>query len=98
MVVKAVNNTAGPDSLVSILLIFGAYPRMQSMDPPATTIIQKVATIKKTMEQVGKIQAKSQVIDALNTRNWPFVDLIYNLPLNSDILVWPKNNAGRIGK
>lgn len=28
MAVKAINNTAGPDNLVSILLVFGAYPHM----------------------------------------------------------------------
>jgi hypothetical protein len=28
MVVKAVNNSAGPDGIMSILLVFGAYPKM----------------------------------------------------------------------
>ena len=39
MAVKAVNNTAGPDSLVLTLLVFEAYPRIHSMNLPAPTII-----------------------------------------------------------
>ena len=37
--VKAVNDTARLNSLVSMLLVFGAYPRILTMDPPALTII-----------------------------------------------------------
>jgi hypothetical protein len=40
MAVKAVNDTAGPDGIVPTLLVFGAYPRMVEMDPPAATIAQ----------------------------------------------------------
>ena len=98
MAVKAVNDTAGPDGLVPTLLVFGAYPRMHGMDPPVPTIIQRAAAIEKAIEQVRKIRAENQVIDALNTWNRPLVDLIHDLPLNSDILIWRKDNAERIGK
>lgn len=98
MAVKAVNDTAGPDGLVPTLLVFGAYPRMHSMDPPAPSIIQRAAAIEKAMEEVRKIRAENQVTDALNTRNGPFVDPVHDLPLNSDVLVWREGNAGRTGK
>jgi hypothetical protein len=39
MAVKAVNDTAGPNRLVLILLVYGAYPRMSNLDPPAPSII-----------------------------------------------------------
>jgi hypothetical protein len=39
--VKAVNNTAGLNSLVLTLLVFGAYPRISMFDPPAPTITQQ---------------------------------------------------------
>lgn len=55
MIDKAVNNTAGPDDLVPTLLVFGAYPHMHSIDPPAPTIIQRAAAIKKVVKQVRKI-------------------------------------------
>ena len=38
MAVKAVNDTAGPDGLVLTLLVFGAYPRMDVLDPLAPLI------------------------------------------------------------
>lgn len=98
MVVKAVNNIAGLDSLVLTLLVFGAYPHMYNMDPPTPTIIQRATAIKKVMEQVRKIQAKNQVIDVLNTRNGPLVDFDYDFSLNFDILIWQEDNIGWTGK
>ncbi len=98
MVVKAVKNTAGPDRLVPTLLVFGAYPCMHSMDLLTPTIIQRTATIEKAIDEVRKIRAKNQVADALNTRNKPLMDLVHDLPLNSDVLVWREGNVGQSGK
>ena len=39
MAVKAVGDTAGPGGLVLTLLVYGAYPRMTNLDPPAPSII-----------------------------------------------------------
>ena len=36
--VKAVNDTAGSDNLISTLLIFNVYSRMVAADPPALLI------------------------------------------------------------
>lgn len=94
MAVKAVNNTAGPDGFVSTLLIFGVYPHMYSMDPPAISIIQKTTAIEKAMDEIRKIRAENQVADAVNTKNSSLVDFVHDLFLNSDILVWQKDNAG----
>jgi hypothetical protein len=38
MAVKAVNNTAGPDRLIPILLVYGAYPWMSNLDPLAPSV------------------------------------------------------------
>jgi hypothetical protein len=40
MAVKAINNTAGYDSIVPTLLVFGAFPRITHIDPPAPSIAQ----------------------------------------------------------
>ncbi len=98
MVVKAVNNTAGPDWLVPTLLVFGTYPRMHSMDQPVPTIIQRAAAIEKAMDEVSKIRAENQVANTPNTRNRPLMDFVHDLPLNSDVLVWQEGNTGRSGK
>lgn len=47
--IKAVNNTAGLDGLVAILLVFEVYPHMHGMDLLAPTIIQRAAAIEKAM-------------------------------------------------
>lgn len=97
MAVKIINDTAGPDDLVPTLLVFGAYPRMHSMNPPAPSIIQRAIAIEKAMEEVKKIRAENQIANVLNTRNGPLVDLVYDLSLNSHILVWQEGNGGRPG-
>ena len=38
MTVKAVNDTAGPDSLILTLLVYGTYPCITNLDPPTPTI------------------------------------------------------------
>jgi hypothetical protein len=95
MAVKAINDTAGPDGLVPTLLVFGAYPRMHAMDPPAPSISQRAMAIEKAMTEVRKFRAERHVADALNTRNGPIVTPIHDLPLNSDVLVWREGNNQR---
>ncbi len=38
MAFKAINNTVGPDSLVPMLLVYSALPRMVEYDAPLPTI------------------------------------------------------------
>ena len=45
MAVKAVNDTAGPNGLVPTLLVYGAYPRISKLDPPALSIIDRATAI-----------------------------------------------------
>jgi hypothetical protein len=45
MAIKAVNNTTGPDRLVPTLLVYGAYPWISNLDPPAPSIIDQAAVI-----------------------------------------------------
>lgn len=98
MAVKAVNDTAGPNGLVPTLLVFGAYPRMHELDPPAASIIKRSTAIQKAMEEIRKVRAERQISDALNTRNGPIVNHLHDLPLNSDVLVYREGNAGRSGE
>ncbi len=87
MIVKAINDTVGPDDLVPTLLVFGAYPRMHAMDPPASSIIQRAMTIEKAMTEIRKLRAERQMIDALNTRNGSIVTPVHDLSINSDVLI-----------
>jgi hypothetical protein len=87
MAVKAINDTAGPDGLVPTLLVYGAYPRMTNLDPPALSIIDRATVIRKAMSEIAKLRAKQAVNSALNHRNGPNITLVYDLPLNSKVLV-----------
>jgi hypothetical protein len=71
MAVKAINDTAGYDSIVPTLLVFGAFPRITHIDPPALSITQQATAIKKAMAKVTKLQMQRQVTDALRTQNGP---------------------------
>jgi hypothetical protein len=87
MAVKAVNDTAGPDGLVPTLLVYGAYPRMTNLDPPAPSIIDRAAAIQKAISEIAKLQAKQAINSTLNHRNGPDITLVHDLPLNSEVLV-----------
>jgi hypothetical protein len=84
---KALNDTTRLDGLVPTLLVFSVYPRIAKSDPPAPTVIQRAAAIKRAIAEIRKIRAKRQVTEALRTRNRPRTNNIYDLPLNSEVLV-----------
>ena len=48
MVFKAFNNTAGPDSLISTLLVFSTYPWMAKLDIPLLIVKGEIYIIKLT--------------------------------------------------
>jgi hypothetical protein len=93
MVVKIVNDTAGPNGLVLILLVFRAYPHISHNSPPSPIIIKRAEAIRKAMAEMQKLIAFHQVSAALNARNGPDPaarDLI-KLPLQSEMRVWREN-------
>src|SRR6266567_4943874 len=59
--------------------------------------LQRAAALKKAMEEVKKLRAERQVVDALNIHNGPKITAIYNLPLNSPVLVWREGLTGQPG-
>ena len=58
MAVKAVNNTASPNGLVPTLLVYGAYLRISKLDPPALSVTERAAVIRKAMAEIVKLRAK----------------------------------------
>jgi len=87
MAVKAVNNTTSPNRLVPTLLVYKAYPRISNLGPPAPSIIERAAAIRKVMAKIAKLRAKQTINNALYHRNGPNTTLVYNLPLNSKVLI-----------
>lgn len=68
------------------------------MNPFAPTIIQQAAAIKKAICEVRKIYVEQQMVDTLNTGNGLQGDSVHNLSINSDVLVFCKDNAGYTGR
>jgi len=64
------------------------------LDAPLPTITQRAAAVKKAIEEIRKLYTKRQVTDALSMRNGPRIDAIYNLPPNSQVLIWREGNTG----
>jgi hypothetical protein len=87
MAVKAVNDLAGPDGIVLILLVFGLYLRMTEIDVLLPTIVKRAEAIRAATKEVRRLYAKRQVNDALAMRNRPNTIVIVNLPLQSDVCV-----------
>ena len=87
MAVKAVNNTAGPNRLIPTLLVYGAYLRISKLDPPTPSVIDRVAIIRKVIAEIVKLQAKQTINNALYYYNGPNITLVYNLSLNSKVLI-----------
>jgi hypothetical protein len=91
MAIKAVNDTASPNGLVPTLLVYGAYLRISKLDPPAPSVTDRAAVIRKAMAEIVKLRAKQTINNALYYRNGPNITLVYNLPLNSKALIWRKS-------
>jgi hypothetical protein len=81
MAVKAINDSAGPDGIVPILLVFGAYPRLTKMDPPSPLVTKRAEAIRAVTKEVRRLYAERQVKDALAMRNSPNTKNILDLPL-----------------
>jgi hypothetical protein len=58
MAIKAINDTASPDKLVPILLVYGAYLWMSNLDPPTPSVIDRAAVIQKAIAEIVKLWAK----------------------------------------
>ena len=52
MAFKAINNTAGPNGLVPILLVFGTYPQIVKLDILLLLVIVRANTIKKAIVEI----------------------------------------------
>jgi hypothetical protein len=96
MAIKALNDTAGPDGLVPTLLVFGAYPRINTESPPSPDIIARANAVRKAMRMLRNEQAKASIGRAIHTRNGPNAHDVLKLPLKSEIMVW-REKGGWMG-
>jgi hypothetical protein len=71
MAIKIVNDTTGPDGLISTLFVFEVYSRISHNSPSSPTIIKRAKAILRAMAEVRKLIASRQMSAALNARNGP---------------------------
>jgi hypothetical protein len=69
--VKAVNDSARPDGIVPILLIFKAYSRITRDSSLLPFITKQAKAIYKAIKKVRRFYTKQQVNNALAIRNRP---------------------------
>ena len=58
MAFKVINNSAGPDSLISTLLVFKAYLYIVEFNILNPIVAQQAVALKKAIEKVKKLKAK----------------------------------------
>ena len=58
IVFKVINNSAGPNSLIPTLLVFGAYLYIVKSNIPNPIVIKWAAALKKAIEEVKKLKTK----------------------------------------
>jgi hypothetical protein len=54
--VKTINDSAGPDGIIPILLVFRAYPRITNNSTPFFIVIKRAKTIKKNKVPLRRVQ------------------------------------------
>jgi hypothetical protein len=95
MAVKAVNNTAGPNGLISTLLVFGAFSRIFHNSFLSPSIIKRAKAVNQAMKKLRKHMVARQMNAALNTCNGPDLAAYspMDLSLQNEMRVW-RDNGG----
>ena len=81
MAVKAINNSAGLNRIISTLLVFGAYLQLTKIDPLSPSITKRIEAIYTTTKEVRRLYAKRQVKDVLTIHNSPDTKITLDLLL-----------------
>jgi hypothetical protein len=69
IIIKVVNNLAGPDNIIPILLVFGAYFQIIDDSGFLFSITKKTKTIRMTTKEIQRFYTKHQVKDIFVIRN-----------------------------
>ena len=87
IIIKIINDTIEYNNLVSTLLIFETYFRIINDNASSLFIIEKIKIIKIAINEVVKLYIKRQTNDALHQRNDSQIIKIYNISIDSPILI-----------
>jgi hypothetical protein len=95
MAVKAVNDTAGFNGLISTFLVFGAFSRISHDSSFSPLITKRAKAVNQAIKELRKHMAARQMNAALNIRNGPNPAAYspMDLPLQSEVRVWRENGG-----
>jgi hypothetical protein len=91
--IKAVNNTAGLNSLVLTLLMFSTYSQITTTNTLSLIVTKYNKAIIKAIKQIAELHTKRQVTDALKQQNGPNISNTLNVLINKDVLVYKKDKG-----
>ena len=63
--VKVINDTAGPNRLIPILLLFNIFLKLTELDPIYLLIIERGKAIKRIIKEALELLVRRNVIKAL---------------------------------
>jgi hypothetical protein len=69
IVIKTINDSAGLDNIIPILLVFGAYPRITNNSLLLFITIKRAKTIRKASNEVRKFYTKQYINNTFRIRN-----------------------------
>jgi hypothetical protein len=81
MIVKAINNLAGLNSIILILLVFSVYLRLTKIDPPSSLVTKKAKAIYAATKEVRRLYTERRVKNILAIHNSPDTRNTLDLPL-----------------
>jgi hypothetical protein len=79
MAVKTINDSARPDGIILILLVFGAYPRITNNSALSLITTKRAKTIRKASNEIRRYYTKQHVEDIFRIRNSPNIIVIFKL-------------------
>jgi hypothetical protein len=71
IIIKVINNLVGLDSIIPILLVFGAYLRITNNSLLLLITIKRTKTIRKANNKMRKFYAKRYIKNVFRIRNNP---------------------------
>ena len=92
MIFKTINDSVESHDLISTLLVFDAYSRMSESDAFVSNITQRSIAMKKTMDEIRKLNVSRQINDVLNTRNEFSTIHFHDLFFNASVLIYRKKS------
>jgi hypothetical protein len=85
--VKTVNDSVGPNDIIPILLVFGAYPRITNNSVLSLITTKRAKTIRKASNEIRQYYTKRHVKDIFRIRNGPDTTMIFKLLIQLDVKV-----------